>query len=332
MREPSHDIASNVHDAALIASINTDAEFDSLAKRLFDFQKEQNTVFHSYLQHISAGRSNGLPFLPIEAFKHEKVVCSDEYEIVFRSSGTTNSQHRSSHYVANAALYSSLSKTAFERLFGPLSDWTILALLPSYVEQGESSLVFMVHEFLSASQNPNSTFVDFDLDKLREHLMELKTIGAKTLLIGVSYALLDFAQLHAIDWHNLHVMETGGMKGRKKELTRSELHFALKQGFPSSPIHSEYGMTELLSQAYSLNEGWFIPPPWMKAKATDISDPLRQLGPGERGALAFIDLANVHSCCFIQTRDIGVVNDKGFFTVEGRIDQSDLRGCNLLYT
>ena len=189
----------------------------------------------------------------------------------------------------------------------------------------------MVESFIQKA-TPNSKFVGFDLEALHQTLNELATSEAKILLIGVSYALLDFCELHSVSISNLTIMETGGMKGRRAELTRKELHTELKKGFPQSEIHSEYGMTELLSQAYSQDGTWFNPPKWMKAVAADISDPFQKRDADGRGLLAFLDLANYYSCSFIQTRDIGIVNKKGQFSVEGRSDNSDLRGCNLLYT
>lgn len=271
------------------------------------------------------------PFLPIELFKHYRVATESTHELVFKSSGTTGLQ-RAEHYIHDAELYRTLARQAFERRYGSLNDWVVLAFLPSYVEQGDSSLVFMVNEFIRASGNEASNFVLHRSGKLSAMLSALASRKIKTLLIGVSYALLDQAEHQAIDFPELIVMETGGMKGRRQELTREELHAALKKGFPTSDIHSEYGMTELLSQAYSLDGQWFQPAPWMRCYITEVSDPARILPPGARGLLAFADLANVYSCSFIQTRDIGMVNATGQFTVEGRLDNSDMRGCNLLYT
>ena len=250
--------------------------------------------------------------------------------MIFKSSGTTG-QTRSTHFVANQEWYRKVSQQHFESLYGKLDEWVVLALLPSYQENGESSLVFMAEHFIDQALD-ESGFVLHQPQQLIERLTTLQQRKQKTLLIGVSYALLDFADCQDIDFPELTIMETGGMKGRREELTREQLHSAIRKGFPSSAINSEYGMTELLSQAYSLDGSWFTPPPWMKAYIREISDPLNTLPDGRRGLLAFVDLANLDSCAFIQTKDIGVVNEHGQFKVEGRLDHSDLRGCNLLYT
>lgn len=317
-----------------IFSLSTDDQFESLAKEVFQYQSEANAVYREFVQRLQPAsplRSGPPPFLPIELFKHYRVSCHATETAVFKSSGTTGTT-RSRHYVYDTELYATLSVRHFESLYGPLSEWAVLALLPSYIENGESSLVFMADRFIKASGHPASAFVLHQPETLFSTLQHLAETHTKTLLLGVSYALLDFAETHVISFPGLVVMETGGMKGRRHELTREELHAALKRGFPDTPIHSEYGMTELLSQAYSADGTWFRPPPWMKCFVTEVSDPLNVLPPGKRGLLAFIDLANIHSCAFVQTRDIGSVDNQGRFTVEGRLDNSDIRGCNLMYT
>lgn len=317
-----------------MVSIDSDEAFAEMSKEIFAHQLEYNAVYQEFVQRIgrkSAAHDFQPPFLPIELFKHHRVSTQPTEDIIFQSSGTTG-QQRSQHPVYDTALYKTLSQQAFERLYGPLTDWVVLALLPSYLETGDSSLVFMVDSFIQASGHKESGFMLHQPETLKAALDQLRQRSQKTLLIGVSYALLDFAEQQSIDFPELCVMETGGMKGRRQELTREELHNALRSGFPSSPIHSEYGMTELLSQAYSQDGTWFQPPPWMRVYTTEISDPDRILPPNARGLLAFADLANVHSCAFLQTRDIGVVDERGLFTVEGRLDNSDIRGCNLLYT
>lgn len=321
---------SKLQIADQLFQITSDEGFNECAKEIFQVQRSQVAPFREYLDLISWQEGQELPFMPIELFKHYRLNRFDREQAVFRSSGTS-SDVRSSHYVHDVNLYSELSACHFETLYGDLKSWTILALLPSYLENGDSSLIFMVNDFIQKSHNPKSCFVRDEVH-LNECLSNLGSKHSKTLLIGVSYALLDFSETHCIQFPNIVVMETGGMKGRKQELTRSELHKSLMKGFPQSQIHSEYGMTELLSQAYSEEQKPFVPPRWMKAFATDISDPFHRLPPGKRGLLAFIDLANIHSCSFIQTRDIGIINDSGHFTVEGRLDNSDIRGCNLLYT
>jgi hypothetical protein len=320
---------SKLRIADRIAAVNTDVQFDAMAMEFFERQRNSTSVYSDFIDRLNGIKSEPFPFLPIEAFKHHRIGDDQNSNVVFKSSGTTGS-NRSSHYVSDIEIYKELSQSAFEHLFGPLSDKTVLALLPSYLENGDSSLVFMVNHFIDVAAS-NSQFVSDPL-VIVTLLNSLKERDQPTLLIGVSYALLDMAERHSFDWSGLSVMETGGMKGRKKELTRGELHRALMLGFPSSSIHSEYGMTELLSQAYAVDGEWFSTPPWMRVYITSVSDPFHVLGPNQRGLLAFIDLANVHGCSFIQTRDIGIINSSGLFKVEGRLDNSDIRGCNLLYT
>ena len=320
---------SKLRIADRIAAVNTDVEFDAMAMEIFELQRNSSSIFSEFIDQVKDVKPEPFPFLPIEAFKHHNIGTAEDGGAIFKSSGTSGS-HRSSHNVADIELYKTLSQKAFEHLFGSLTDWTVLALLPSYLENGDSSLVFMVNHFINEARS-NSQFVS-DPQNIFKLLASQKERNLPTLLIGVSYALLDLAAQHSFDWRGLSVMETGGMKGRKKELTRGELHRALQRGFPSSAIHSEYGMTELLSQAYAVEGEWFSAPPWMRVYTTSISDPFKILDPNQRVLLAFVDLANVHSCSFIQTRDIGIINSSGSFKVEGRLDNSDIRGCNLLYT
>ena len=325
---------SKLQIAHLIQSIHSDEEFELLASEIFDHQVQRNTPFKKYTSLTNQHKSfslNRLSFLPIELFKSHIITTTNSHDIAFKSSGTTAEGERSTHFVHDQTLYEHLAVAHFEEKYGSLNEWVILALLPSYLENGESSLVFMVERFVQKAKK-GSGFMLTQPKTLKSELERLRSLKQKTLLIGVSFALLDFAEDNAIHFAELTVMETGGMKGRRKELTRNELHEALRHGFPDSEIHSEYGMTELLSQAYSSDGKWFSPPRWMKAFTTEISDPFNTLDAGQRGLLAFVDLANYHSCSFIQTRDIGVVTDQGLFTVEGRLDKSDLRGCNLLYT
>ena len=325
---------SKLQIAHLLKAIGSDEDFETLASKSFEHQYKRNKSFKTYIDLIgkSTASAAGSPaFLPVELFKTHDVRCNELNDLLFLSSGTSAASERAKHFVHDKFLYKDLATAHFEEKYGPLEDWVILALLPSYIENGESSLVLMADGFIKTAHK-NSKFLLHKPEALLEEFNHLRKSNQKTLLIGVSYALLDFCEKHPISFPELVVMETGGMKGRRKELTRSELHDALKLGFPSSEIHSEYGMTELLSQAYSSDGKWFSPPRWMKVFTTEVSDPFKILGPNQRGLLAFIDLANYHSCSFIQTRDIGVVNDQGIFTVEGRLDKSDLRGCNLLYT
>lgn len=313
-----------------LSALHTDDDFKSFVKEVFAHQVEKNAVYRSFLQNTNRLSAHDTTFLPIELFKNQRVSCELTEELTFKSSGTT-ATGRSTHYVFDKSLYQFTSKHHFEHLYGSLGNYTLLALLPSYLENGESSLVFMVEDFMQYTQ-PDSQFVLHQPEKLLQLLQALSADKKPTLLFGVSYALLDFAEAHKIDFPELIIMETGGMKGRRQELTRPELHAAIRKGFPNSEIHSEYGMTELLSQGYSKDGEWFTAPKWMRAFTTDVSDPFEIQATGKRGLLAFIDLANYHSCAFIQTRDIGILRPDGSFKVEGRLDHSDLRGCNLLYT
>jgi hypothetical protein len=326
----SYHLSSKLHIENRLTDLCTDVEFKAFVNEVFEHQLEYNATYRAFLEHTKRKNRDLTTFLPIELFKNHRVSCQETEEAVFKSSGTT-STGRSTHFVFDRALYEHLSKTHFESIYGPLGDYTILALLPSYLENGESSLVHMVQYFMKFSHS-DSDFVLHKPAALKNKLEQLAEQKRPTLLFGVSYALLDFAEINQIDFPELTIMETGGMKGRRKELTRPELHEAISKGFISSAIHSEYGMTELLSQGYSKDGEWFKPPFWMRATTTEISDPFEILPAGKRGLLAFTDLANYHSCAFIQTRDIGIVKPDGTFKVEGRLDHSDLRGCNLLFT
>jgi len=320
---------SKLHIAQRITGIQSDEDFDAVAKEWFEKQVSECAPYQEFTSHLRARAVHfEHPFLPVELFKNHRVSTSKQAKATFYSSGTQKSG-RSAHHVYDLDLYNTLSVHHFESLYGPLSDFVVLALLPSYLENGDSSLVYMVDQFIQRAK-PGSEFVLNKPEVLTQILNEKAT--EKILLIGVSYALLDYADMHRTNHSQLIVMETGGMKGRREELTRQELHQRIRKGFPQAEIHSEYGMTELLSQAYSKDGTWFIPPKWMRVEAIDISDPLHVLPRGKRGLLAFTDLGNRYSCSFIQTKDIGYVSPEGSFVVEGRLDTSDLRGCNLLYT
>ena len=253
----------------------------------------------------------------------------DDEEIIFTSSGTTGSV-ASKHYVTDLNLYEQSYLKGFESSYGPIDAYCVLALLPSYLERDGSSLIYMVNDLIDKSKHPYSGFFLSDLPKLESVLRELETQKQKTLLIGVSFALLDFAETFKLELEHTIVMETGGMKGRRKELIRKELHEQLKRGFCLQHIHSEYGMTELLSQAYSLGDSLFECPPWMKILVRDTEDPLSLLPKGKTGGINVIDLANVNSCSFIATQDLGKLYESGKFEVLGRFDHSDIRGCNLM--
>lgn len=317
-----------------IFNIQSENDFQITALEVFNFQFENNPVYRSYCDllyvHPSSVKSfTQIPFLPIEFFKTKKVLSSkDSQEIIFTSSGTTGSVV-SKHFVTDLKIYEESFTRSFENFYGPVEDYVILGLLPSYLEREGSSLIYMVNHFIQKSNHPESGFYLHQTDELAEKLITLDSSGKKILLIGVSFALLDLVEKHQFRLKNTLIMETGGMKGRRKELIRSELHSVLKKGFGVQTIHSEYGMTELLSQAYSKGDGVFECPPWMKVLTRDTEDPL-SLVENQTGGINIIDLANINSCSFIATQDLGKVNNNGSFEVLGRFDNSDIRGCNLM--
>lgn len=305
--------------------------FQGLALDIFRYQYERNPIYRSYCAQI--GRSpddireiEQIPFLPISFFKTHRVVTGEfTPELVFQSSGTTG-MTRSTHHVKEASFYETSYTRGFESTYGPVSGKRILGLLPSYLEQGDSSLVYMVQGLIRDSGHPESGFYLNDHERLKDTLQK----GGPTILIGVTYALLDFAGRFSFPLKETIVMETGGMKGRREELTRMEVHERLTQAFSLEKIHSEYGMTELLSQAYSQGEGIFACPPWMRVLLREEEDPLTvKKNPGN-GVLNIIDLANLYCCSFIATEDAGRLRQDGTFEVLGRMDNSDIRGCSLL--
>jgi len=318
-----------------IFEINSEAAFSKKALELFKFQFEENQVYRSFCdllyKHPSAVQKlEDIPFLPIEFFKTHKVLSTKkEIQKTFTSSGTSGSV-LSQHHVADLNLYKTSFQKGFSHVYGHIEDYVVLALLPSYLEREGSSLVYMVEDMIQESKHPKSGFYLDDLDALKQTLLALENSGQKTLLIGVSYALLDLIEFHQFELKHTIIMETGGMKGRRKELIKSELHAILKKGFGVDKIHSEYGMTELLAQAYSKGDGLFSTPPWMKVLIRDPKDALTVLPKGKSGGINIIDLANVHSCAFIATQDLGKIHANGTFEVLGRFDQSDIRGCNLM--
>lgn len=314
----------------------TESNFEDAALQLFRRQFAHNPVYREYCTLIGVDPSKvsslcTIPFLPISLFKsHEVKSGLWEPQLTFTSSATTGSVP-SKHHVCDLEDYKKAFHIGFEYFYGKPEEWTIVALLPSYLEREGSSLVLMVQELMNASRRAENGFYLTNVAQLREQLVRLKETKQKTLLIGVSFALLDFAAEGVLDFPELVIMETGGMKGRRKEMVRAELHSHLAQGFPSSAIHSEYGMTELFSQAYRTNLQRFACPPWMRVYTRDITDPLSTpVQNGSRGALNIIDLANTHSCAFIATQDSGIVWEDGTFEVYGRVDQSEIRGCNLM--
>ncbi|RZS99648.1 acyl transferase [Aquimarina brevivitae] len=319
-----------------IFSIASHNAFEQLALKIFRFQYTNNRVYQQYCNLLGVSKTEvsslvDIPFLPIAFFKLKKVLSHQKIEQLFTSSGTTGSTP-SNHFVSDLSIYESSFTKGFEYFYGDISDYTVLALLPSYLEREGSSLVYMADHMIKNSSAKESGFYLNEVSELIAVLKTLKKQDKKVLLLGVSFALLDLAE--KIDFSlpkHFIVMETGGMKGRRKEMIRAELHSLLKKGFGTSNIHSEYGMTELLSQAYSKGNGIFTCPPWMKICIRDPEDPLQLLDVNKSGGINVIDLANINSCSFIATQDLGkIVNSNGDFEVLGRFDHSDIRGCNLM--
>ena len=312
----------------------SDSNFADLAIELYQWQYRNNSVYRKWVSLITENPHNvktlaSIPALPISFFKTHTVLAGDyAAACVFESSRTTG-MVSSKHYVPNPAGYEKGSVLGFEQRYGKLEDWCVLALLPAYLERENSSLVYMANHFIERSGHPSSGFYLYDFAELHKKLVELEAAGQKTLLLGVTFALLDFTEKFPMQLNHTLIMETGGMKGRGKELTREELHHLLCSRTGLSVIHAEYGMTELLSQAYSMGGGRFHCPPWMKVLLRKEDDPLEIMQEGT-GLLQIIDLANIYSCAFIATQDIGKLYPDGSFEVIGRMDYSDLRGCSLL--
>ena len=320
-------------DSKNIFKINSDKQFESIAIEIFKFQFHNNDIYRSFCDLMNKTpsditSSDQIPFLPIRFFKSHKVLSSNEgVEKRFISSGTTNS-NLSIHHITDLNLYESSFENSFKCFFGDIKDYTILALLPSYLENKNSSLIYMVDKLIKKTKKKNSSFYLNNYVELKEKLLELK--NEKVILIGVTYALLNLIEQFNFELPNLTIIETGGMKGRRKEMIRNELHSKLIKGFKSNLICSEYGMTELLSQAYSVSDGVFQCPPWMKIYIREPQDALSFKKNGVTGGVNVIDLANINSCSFIATEDLGKKSDDGKFEILGRFDNSDIRGCNLL--
>lgn len=319
----------------MISIFENNFNFENTALESFRFQAENNAVYHNYLKLLNINPNqisnvSQIPFLPISFFKTKKVVSgnNDSKAIVFSSSRTTGAEP-SLHYVSDISLYEKAFTQTFNQFYSSADQWCILALLPSYLEREGSSLVYMCQHLIERTGKKNSGFYLNDFRKLADTIIVNEQKGIKTLLIGVSFALLDFAHTHPMPLKNTIIMETGGMKGRRKEMIRQELHTILMEAFQLNAIHSEYGMTELLSQAYSSGNGIFKCPPWMKVFVRDSNDPLSESKPGQ-GGINIIDLANINSCSFIATQDIGRVHADGTFEILGRFDNAEVRGCNLL--
>lgn len=319
-----------------ITAIQTEEVFNKACFSIFRYQYQQNHVYQRFCKLLGKqpNKITGLhdiPFLPVDLFKTHKVISGNsEPELVFSSSGTTG-QATSKHYVLDKKVYDHSLNRCFERIYGSAENYCFMALLPSYLEREGSSLVYMVQKLMDQSSHADNGFYLYDHQNLADKIERLISLHQKTILIGVSFALLDFSKKYPVSLpENIIVMETGGMKGRRREMVREELHDILCRRFQVHKIHSEYGMTELLSQGYSKGKGLFRSPPWTKVLIRDINDPFRFLPPGKTGAINITDLANIHSCAFIATQDLGRINEDGTFEVLGRYDNSDVRGCNLM--
>lgn len=318
-----------------VFTIQNQTEFNKICLDTFHFQMEHVRIYKKYVQYLNIkintiDHYTKIPFLPIELFKTQEIIAADlQPEIIFTSSGTTG-MTTSKHLVADKKVYEQSFRTAFEQFYGKMENIAILALLPSYLERTGSSLIYMINDLMQHSQQPESNYFLYNHEELYQTLLQLKTKGTKTLLFGVTFALLDFIEKYELSFPELIIMETGGMKGKRKEMVREEIHDLLCKSFQVSGIHSEYGMTELLSQGYSYGNGIFKHPNWMKILIRETNDPLTLATNKKTGAINVIDLANRYSCSFIATQDLGKIYDDGSFEVLGRFDQSDIRGCNLL--
>jgi phenylacetate-coenzyme A ligase PaaK-like adenylate-forming protein len=319
-----------------VFSIRNQNDFLSTALEVFDYQYNKNTVYQDFINSLgkkqdSVKNLSDIPFLPAEFFRNHKIVTGDyPVEMIFESSGTTGTSP-GKHFVIDSGLYEESFLNAFRIFYGDPSEYLIAALLPTYTERENSSLIYMTDKLIKKSRHPLSGFYKENIEDLMAAVKNAKYENQKTLLLGVSFALLDLAEKHSPDLSGVIVMETGGMKGRRKEIIRRELHSILKEKFNVLSIHSEYGMTELMSQAYSKGDGIFYCPPWMKVILRDPHDPLSVFAEtGKTGGINIIDLANINSCAFIATGDLGKLHEDGGFEVLGRFDNSDIRGCNLL--
>jgi len=318
-----------------IWSINNESDFNTTALEVFYFQYENNKIYKKWVDYFAVDPESitdyrNIPFLPILLFKTQQIKSySGKEEVIFSSSGTTG-MTTSKHYVYKTDLYKKSYRKAFEVFYGDIKEYTILALLPSYLERKGSSLIYMAEDLIQLSENEKSGFYLYNYNELFSVLEELKNSKSKVLLLGVSFALLEFAENYKLDFPELIIMETGGMKGKRKELLREELHSILCNAFGVDKIHSEYGMTELLSQAYSKGNSVFNTPWWMKVLIRDTNDPLSLQKDNKSGGVNIIDLSNLYSCSFIATQDLGKINSDNSFEILGRFDNSDIRGCNLL--
>jgi phenylacetate-coenzyme A ligase PaaK-like adenylate-forming protein len=322
-------------DKQQVFSISNEQEFNDVALQIFRYQAQNCLVYKKFIEGLKIDCTNvfsisEIPFLPVEFFKSHRIISNNEdADVIFTSSGTTGVV-TSSHYVTDVTWYTESFRKAFTLFYGDVKDYIVLALLPSYLEREGSSLIYMAADLIKESAKLDSGFYLYNHEELYERLKKQKKEKKTTLLIGVTFALLDFTEKYNLNFPELIVMETGGMKGRRKEMIREELHGLLCKGFGTENIHSEYSMTELLSQAYSKGKGIFNCPPWMKIMIRDPNDPLSNLGNEKTGGINIIDLANINSCSFIATQDLGKIYTDNSFEILGRFDNSDIRGCNLL--
>jgi phenylacetate-coenzyme A ligase PaaK-like adenylate-forming protein len=318
-----------------IFTISSQKQFEKIALKVFRFQYENNLVYKEFCDFLKTDVQKvksleQIPFLPIQFFKSHKVVSNiNPIQKTFTSSGTTG-MATSKHFVTDITLYEKSYRTGFSQFYGNIEDYVVLALLPSYVEREGSSLIYMVNDLIQMTNNHESGYYLYNHQELMQKLILLDHSGQNVILIGVTYALLNLIESKTFQLKNTIIMETGGMKGKRKEMIRKELHEQLCQGFGITAIHSEYGMTELLSQAYSLGNGVFECPSWMQILVRDTEDALTYVPSGKSGGINVIDLANINSCSFIATQDLGKKNPNNTFEVLGRFDNSDIRGCNLM--
>ncbi|WP_306566599.1 LuxE/PaaK family acyltransferase [Flavobacterium lindanitolerans] len=321
--------------ASDIFSISNNKQFEKIALKVFRFQYDNNSVYREFCQFLNIEKQQvkslqQIPFLPIQFFKsHEVLSSTEKIQETFTSSGTTG-MSTSRHFVTDITLYEESYRKGFAQFYGNIENYAVLALLPSYLEREGSSLIYMVDDLIKLSNHPESGFYLNNYDDLIQKLLQLDEAGENIILIGVTYALLDLIEKQQFHLKNTIIMETGGMKGKRKEMIREELHELLCKGFGVNAIHSEYGMTELLSQAYSLGNGIFECPNWMQVLIRDTEDALSYVENGKTGGINVIDLANINSCSFIATQDLGKKQPNNSFEVLGRFDNSDIRGCNLM--
>ena len=312
-----------------------DKDFPEVALRIFQYQAKGNSIYSEFLGHLGVEPAQvkhwrDIPFLPIELFKAQKVTTGQwPTDVVFNSSGTGGAP--SKHYIRDLEFYHQISAGTFNRFYGSLSQYHLFALLPGYQENQSSSLISMVQHFIESTDTSYSGFYLDDHRQLMEQMHRAHEEGTrKVLLWGVSFALMDLAESYSLNIPGLVVMETGGMKGRRPEITRDQLHHTLQKAFAVEAVHSEYGMAELSSQAYAVERGLFHLPPWMRVVVRELDDPLYDAPYGRTGRINIIDLANLHSCAFIATQDIGIMKPEGSFLILGRMDNSEVRGCNLM--